>query len=354
MVLIGCGTLILSDDVLDPHWEQLVNAIQLSERITTLELNNVELDQRTLQIIETSLCLKGIARFYLHGNQFRGGEGVRFAINVLKSNRSVDTFRWYDNDFHSTEDACSLVDAVLEQPTIRNLVMTSLLSNEDINAYTPVQRLFGGAGNGILLDVNLSSNGIKTNGDGCISDFLSTNPTLKVLYLIGNHLNDDDALHIAQALQSNSNLRYLNLEKNKLTANGRSAAYCQSIYGLYRSYPSEESMSLIEANLNTVSEANHTCKIDGITPREMFMNSRTKSAKWNRSKKLFYVLRRRHRKGCNITQLESEFSEDCMGIVPHVLACVNTYSADYKLNKCLSVLFELTRNWKTPEMYQFH
>ena len=88
------------------------------------------------------------------------------------------------------------------------------------------------------------------------------------------------------------------------------------------------------------------------------MNFRGVSAKKNRGRKLLSVLLKRHRKGCNISQLESEFSENCMGIVPHVLAGINTYCAGYAKahpkGHCLSLLFELARDWKTPEMYQFN
>ena len=343
---------ILSDEVLYPHWEQLANAVQLSERITRLDLGYVQLDARTLQMVEASVRQKGITLFGLAGNSFHGGEGVQFAIDVLKSNKSVEKFGWGGNSFQEDEDACKLIDAVLEHPTIRTVGFVRTFS-EGIIPYTPVKRLFGGLGNDRLRNVNLSGNGIKTNGDRSISDLLSTNPSLEELILEGNHLTDDDALHIAQALQSNTNLRHLNLEGNKLTTDGKCAAYCQAIYGLYRSDPSEW-MSLRGANLNTVSEANHTCRIVGIAPREMFMNYRTKSAKLNRGRKLFKLLRKRHRSGCNISLLESEFTENCMGLVPHVLACVSTYSRTNPRDKqkCLSVIFELVRDWKMPEMYQ--
>jgi len=91
------------------------------------------------------------------------------------------------------------------------------------------------------------------------------------------------------------------------------------------------------------------------------MNFRGVSAKKNRGRKLLSVLLKRHRKGCNISQLESEFSEDCFGLVPHVLACIHAYSlydptyGHVPLIQCnsLSFLFELLRGWKMPEMYQF-
>ena len=59
----------------------------------------------------------------------------------------------------------------------------------------------------------------------------------------------------------------------------------------------------------------------------------------------------RHADGRIISQLESEFSEDGMGIVPQVLACINTYFADSSKGP-LPILFELVRDWKIPEILQ--
>ncbi|EJK77228.1 hypothetical protein THAOC_00954 [Thalassiosira oceanica] len=118
----GCETFILSDRVLNPHLEQLANAIQLSERISKLNFFNVQLDEHTLQMIERSVRQKGLAGLYLGSNQFREGEGVKFAVDVLNSNRLVDAFSWSGNTFRSTEDACKLIDTVLEHPKIKDLV----------------------------------------------------------------------------------------------------------------------------------------------------------------------------------------------------------------------------------------
>ena len=341
---------ILRNRALGPHWEQLSNAIQLSPHIQTLHFSYVELDEPTLDKMEASARQRGITRFGLTDNSFRGGEGVQFAIKVLKSNRSVTDFCWEDNSFNSAEDACTLVDAILEHPTICRLEIKGSL-NEDI---VPLRRLLGGVGTGTLLDINLSNSQIKTNGDRCISDFLSTNPPLERLNLERNQLTDDDALHIALALQLNSNLKRLDMQVNELTKEGKSAMYSQSIYALGRSDLSALK-SVGEENLNTVSGANHSCEIVGVSSGDDFMNCSNKSAKWNRGRKLSEVLVKRYLEGCNISQLESEFSEDGMGLVPHVLACIHTYSAAAAAGQeyCPSIPFEVVRNWKTPEMYQF-
>ena len=180
-------------------------------------------------MIETSVRQKVVDSLFLARNRFLGGKGAQFAVDVLKSNRLMTEFFWKMNPFHSTEDACNLVDAVLEQPSIRRLDLAGSL-NENITPYTPVKRLFGGLGTETLLIVSLSFNGIKTNGYRCISDFLATNPPLIRLYLGGNRLNDNDALRIALALQFNTNLIYLGLNDNALTEEGKRVAYHQAIF----------------------------------------------------------------------------------------------------------------------------
>ncbi|EJK48587.1 hypothetical protein THAOC_32602 [Thalassiosira oceanica] len=352
-VEISCETIISSDRVLNPHWEQLANAIQLSERIAVLNMRNVQLDEHTLQRIEKSVRQKGITDLYLDSNQFRAGEGVRFAIDVLQNNRSIETFGWRNNSLRTTEDACKLVDAVLEHPSISDVSLNSSF-REGITTYLPVKRLFCGIGCDTLLDIYLEDNSINTNGDRCIPDFLSANPPLKNLMLWGNRLTDDDALNIAVSLQSNTNLRFLHLENNPLTEEGKDVMYYQAILGIS---PSDLSklITVNEANMNSVSGANHTCDIIGISGSKTFMmNNRHKSAKWNRGRKLFCLLAQRHRDDRNMTQLESEFSQGGMGLVPHVLACINSYATHDKAKCHLSLLFELARDWKTPEMYQLH
>ena len=215
--------------------------------------------------VEVSLRQKGMNDLQLGNNQFHGGEGVQFAVDVLKNNSSLTEFYWGGNSFHSTEDACKLFDAISEHPTIGCLTVKSSLEGS-LNGipYSPVKHLFGGIWPDTLRDVTLNFNGIETNGDRRIPDFLSGNPPLEYLNFEGNRLTDDDALSIALALQSNTNLRYLDLRNNLLTTEGKIAMRHQSAFGLDRS-DLLASRSVSEANLSVVSEANHTCEIGGIS-----------------------------------------------------------------------------------------
>jgi hypothetical protein len=48
-------------------------------------------------------------------------------------------------------------------------------------------------------------NGIETKGNTILADCLVTNSPLIELHLDGNRLNDDDAILIASALETNTN-----------------------------------------------------------------------------------------------------------------------------------------------------
>ena len=127
--------------------------------------------------------------------------------------------------------------------------------------------------------------------------------------------------------------------------------YHQAVFGISPSdLPALK--SLTDVNLNTVSGANHTCRIDGMS-NYPFMNDSDKCSKLNRGRKFYALLAHRHLDGSNVSQLEAEFSEDGVKIAPYVLASVNKYYWE-EVKDCISILFELARDWKTPEIYQFN
>ena len=381
VLLHNCNHTILSDGAMHPHWEQLANAIQLSKRITKFWASNIQLDQRALRMIEASLRQKGVTNLHLHKNRFIGGEGVQFAVNVLNGNGELDQFSW-SNTIHSEEDALELVDAVLEHPKISDVSFCSDLSAPEIT-YSLHARLFRGllySGRETLLVADLSYTEISTNGDRFIAEFIASNPALTDLDLQGNRLTDNDALDLAEALQWNTNLIRLDIFDNMFTTEeGLHSANYVAIFGVNRADSADINDSKID--LNIVSDANHTCDIVGVT--EGLRNNEDASGKWNRGVKLFFLLGRRHSAGDNMIRLESEFAGDGAGIVPHVLGFINSYAnivnsnevemddsyfdwlhpnidrlyrqndrnESYRFN--LTLLFELARGWKTPEIYQF-
>ena len=68
---------------------------------------------------------------------------------------------------------------------------------------------------------------------------------------------------------------------------------------------------------------------------------------------MFSLLAHKHLKGgCIISQLQSEFPGYGIGLIPQVLTCINTYAEGSSKRRGLSVLFDLIRNWKMPEIFQ--
>ena len=106
--------------------------MQLSECINEFTIENVQLDERSLQMIEASLRQKGMTKLSLTDNQL---EGAQFVVDVLKSNNSIEYLYWFGNRFRSTEDARNLFDAILEHPAITWLELGRSLNGI---SYSPV------------------------------------------------------------------------------------------------------------------------------------------------------------------------------------------------------------------------
>ena len=83
-------------------------------------------------------------------------------------------------------------------------------------------------------------------------------------------------------------------------------------------------------------------------------------------RKIYHLLSERNKEGSNVHYLNSEFDDDdeeggvSIKLVPRVLECVRDYHCalldDYrkKYNPVppLSIMFEILRSWKVPELYE--
>ena len=73
-----------------------------------------------------------------------------------------------------------------------------------------------------LLSVGV--NNITDVGGLAFADFLKSNhPSLKTVNLLGNNLTDESAFAIAESLESNVTLEKLNLYRNEITEEGKTA-----------------------------------------------------------------------------------------------------------------------------------
>ena len=182
-----------------------------------------------------------------------------------------------------------------------------------------------------------------------------SNPPLKYLHLSGNKLNDEDVILIARALKQNTNLRSLHLYRNDFTDIGKEALF-KAAYDT--------------TSLNSVYNCNHSCQIkmeDGPPVGEglpsfckngdeklpytsIFLNPKS-----IRSRKMHYILTSRHKEGSNVQHLNKEFmdEEDSLKLAPKVLEAVYKHSNKKRDRRIppLSIMYEILRGWKMPELY---
>ena len=186
---------------------------------------------------------------------------------------------------------------------------------------------------------------MHTGDDTAVSDYLATNPSLKLLCLSNNHLNDDDARLIAHALKRNTNLQSIYLDGNNITKVGCNAL-SKAVYN--------------PESLNSVADCNHTCKIYGVDFGCIPENNPQSTLIDNRAGKIHHLLSARNREGNNAYHFNLEFGDENdddehLGLVPHVLESVNRYAkrrpAYYKSSP-LSIMYEILQSWKMPELYE--
>jgi len=341
--------LILHDDLLLPHWKELANAMQLYRKgKLKLSIVNLQLSTSVIDLLKPVLKNKPLEIIDLQNNSFvHIREGIEFAVEVMESNERMCTFYWTSNTINSMEDARYLVEAVNSHPAINTVRLENCFGN-DINGYGILQSLLAGDKNFTYIDLE-RNNFTQTGGSTAISDYIATNPSLEILRLSDNHLNDDDARLIARALKHNTNLKDVWLCDNNITEVGVKAL-SKAVYN--------------PESLNSVADCNHTCKVRGIDFGDIPVNLSVSTLKQNRARKIYHLLSLWNREGSNVRHLNLEFGdeeEDTLALVPKVLECVHRYSHEcvhqrrhnqVEYLQPLSITYEILRGWKMPELYE--
>ena len=76
----------------------------------------------------------------------------------------------------------------------------------------------------------------------------------------------------------------------------------------------------------------------------------------HRGMKIYSILSDRNRDESNVHHLDLEFGDDSVKFVPKVLGCVNRYSESRRdvAVPPLSVMYEILRSWRVPELFESH
>ena len=272
----------------------------------------------------------------LESNEFVDREGNDFAVEIVGDNPNLEQFDWINNSIESMEDARCLVAYIISHPNIVDVRLENCCG-EGIDGYEILLLLL--ESDKRFSTIDFDTNNMQTG------DYIATNTSLDKLYLNGNHITDDDAVFIAEALKQNTNLRYLSLGNNDITHVGRGAL---------------SSATYDSTTLNSLVGCNHSCFIAGVdlVDRRSHLNKYT----YARTLKLYNLLSFRNREGSNVHHLSSEFDidedENSLVLVPRVLESVYRYSErnlgyhDFDRVHPLSIMYEILRSWKMPALYE--
>eukprot|EP00984_Skeletonema_dohrnii_P016043 scaffold7040_cov100-Skeletonema_dohrnii-CCMP3373.AAC.2 len=155
--------------------------------------DKVELRKEVLDIIGPPLLLCPFDSIRLENNRF-DREGILFAIDLLKQNKSMVSLHLTGNTIETDDDFNLLSEVISNHPSLKELDLTRC-AGPNITSVSFNSIFLASKG---LKTLHLRGNDIATDGSSIIADCLATNPPLQELFLVGNALNDDDAELIAE------------------------------------------------------------------------------------------------------------------------------------------------------------
>ncbi len=332
----------LSDEVTDreltPQWEEFAAALRhfkpafdvLSDDCKTfISFTNIQLNRDNVQLVKEALRSMPFKHFRFQQNcQFYGGINTFAAImdnNVHLQQLKLHRIRYMDrNDIAALSSAIqrhpSLVDITISEcfrDGLGNEMLTSLLRIDEWKL-----KSLSMPGNALL--------GSQAGLNACtlLTDFLATNPNLTNLDLPNNRLNDNDAVLIANALRSNTMLRYVDISENRKSVAGVDILE-RVLYG--------------GTSLNSAADSNHSCFM--YTDLACMHVNDSNVREINRAKKISFILSSRNETTSNV----QHFGDIDVKLLPNVLEAVQKYlrlmDGYQDIVVALSVVYEIMRRW---------
>jgi hypothetical protein len=335
------------NNYLQPHWREFSDALKQftpafgvlpDDCETSLCFCNVQLNHNVMLLIKDALMNQPFQRLvFMNHRSTRAVDGnclgmsVDAIVDISTSNKHLRKLDLDGNDI-SRGQIGKLCFSVHAHPSLVDLDLRSCFEDE------------GGLGDEMMVSLLtsgtlklerlvMSCNGITSNVTTVLSDFLATDPPLKELDLGENHLNDNDAVLIANALRSNTSLRMLDLVGISITDVGRKS---------FRLALNDDS------TLNSISDSNHSCKICLDVSGSWNMNWAKIAREKNRGRKIYTLLSSRHKSVSNVQHfgdIDVELLPVIVGAVQKYASFQSTMSDHINFVKALSIVYELMRKW---------
>jgi len=249
------------------------------------------------------------------------------------------------NYFENLRDIDVLCAAVNGSNLLQNMTLTNCQIEEG-----NLGEIFTKLKSKTLQEINLCENNISNLRATDMHDFLASNLRLYRLELSGNQFNEQDILHVSDALRQNTTLRRMHL------------GYVDDLPNNWRLL---KSAVFDFTSLNAAFNSNHYCHVIVLRhdkrPIDICKFNSCVDPTLNRRKKIYCILSMRNIAQENVACFESD------GIrtqhLPQILSLLKPFSEHYLHDENgaqdgieqnpLSITYEIMRNWKMPELYNF-
>ena len=314
--------LLLCHDWMLPLWREFTVALaRASARgvaIDCLSIGHVELPLNVLRVLAPALRVAPIKLLHLKNNGLRR-DGIIYLSKSIQANPLLERLALKENQLLDVSSIVSLVEPSRYDSHLRSLSLDKCNIGLKGSLLSTLLHTMTLSNN--IRNLSLARNNLGAKESEIIASYLSTNPPLASLDLVGNLLSDVDVAFIMGALKNNTMLRGLRLSGNPL-GEASIEAICGAIYNI--------------SSLNTIHTSNHTCLVT--SDLDIPDCNRYVSQNANRIAKILGVLYNGHA----FTFLETV----PLGVVPFVLDFVQYPSFKLPLTR----IFHLIRDWDTPMM----
>jgi hypothetical protein len=323
--------------IVNDYWDELEKAIDRKKHATDIRgihIQNVELKNFRLAMI-VDICRRGGATnsstMFSFENANLCADGIMCLSKLIEISLELREFRLFRNWIDNMESASCLSRSLKSHACINYLHLThcDLGSNPEILS--------------VILQsdvkyINLASNNIDSLGAVKIAEYLEGHPPIHRIDLDHNRLNDDDAILISQALQTNMNLETLYIQSNNFTSIGVKA-FLTCVFD--------------SSSLNAISESNHT-----LIGMYIFWRGNNKKndrlhdcidrlLRMDRKEKILLALRDKE-------SLLQYLANVPVELIPDVLAFPLRLIDDEHQYEHLNIVYSTMRWWNMPLLYSYY
>ena len=231
-------------DMMLPHWQKLFKA--LNDRRTTVDgvkLYGIGLPRPLLNIMFPAFQSLNLKDLMLCGTGL-GNDGYMKLASFLLENTSLEHLSIGDDKLDDISVASALSDVMQNHPTLRRVLFDNAGLVDNNNNTAILEKILEGCTNivGLGLIDKFGAASVTV-----LAEFICSNHSTRNLFLQGlerNKITDTDTLLLASALNTNANLRQLDMSENGITEEGDKILL---------------NVMYDPTSMNSIVESNHIC-----------------------------------------------------------------------------------------------